>query len=72
MTGYFGSKAASGLYQNITTIIAIMPPHDTYIETHPGGRAVMQKKPPARLNIAIDRAYWATYALGCREQSLHD
>jgi len=24
MTGYFGSKAASGLYQNI---IAMMPPH---------------------------------------------
>ena len=69
MTGYFGSKAGSGLYQNI---IAIMPPHDTYIETHLGGGAVMQKKPPARLNIAIDRAYWATYALGCREQSLHD
>jgi hypothetical protein len=26
MTGYFGSKAASGLFQNI---IAMMPPHDT-------------------------------------------
>jgi len=51
MTGYFGSKAALGLYQNI---IAMMPPHDTYIETHLGGGAVMQKKPPARNNIAID------------------
>ena len=51
MTGYFGSKAASGLYQNI---IAIMPPHDTYIETHLGGGTVMRKKPPARNNIAID------------------
>jgi len=51
MTGYFGSKAASGLYQNI---IAIMPPHDTFIETHLGGGAVMRKKPPARKNIAID------------------
>jgi len=29
MTGYFGSKAASGLYQNI---IALMPPHDTFYE----------------------------------------
>jgi site-specific DNA-adenine methylase len=51
MTGYFGSKAASGLYQNI---IALMPPHDTYIETHLGGGAVMRYKPPARINIAID------------------
>jgi hypothetical protein len=45
MTGYFGSKATSGLYQNS---IAMMPPHDTYIETHLGGGAVMRKKPPAR------------------------
>ena len=51
MTGYFGSKTASGLYQNI---IALMPPHDTYIETHLGGGAVMRYKPPARHNIAID------------------
>jgi DNA adenine methylase len=51
MTGYFGSKGALGLYQ---TIIAMMPPHDTYIETHLGGGAVMGKKPPARHSIAID------------------
>ena len=51
MTGYFGSKAASGLYQNI---IAMMSPHDTYIETHLGGGAVMRNKLPARNNIAID------------------
>lgn len=51
MTGYFGSKAASGLYQNI---IAMMPPHDTFIETHLGGGVVMQKKPPSQNNIAID------------------
>jgi len=38
------------------------PPHDTYIETHLGGGAVMRNKPPARNNIAIDRAHWATYA----------
>jgi hypothetical protein len=50
MTGYFGSKAALGLYQNI---IAMKPPHDTYIETHLGGEAVMRNKPPARNNIAI-------------------
>jgi hypothetical protein len=48
---YFGSKATSGLCQ---PIIALMPPHDTYIETHLGGGAIMQRKPPARYNIGID------------------
>ena len=38
---YLGSKAASGVYQKI---IAEMPPHDTYIETHLGGGAVMLRK----------------------------
>ena len=51
MDRYFGSKATSGLCQ---PIIAMMPPHDTYIETHLGGGAVMQRKPPALRNIAID------------------
>jgi site-specific DNA-adenine methylase len=36
--GYYGSKATSGLCQ---TIIAMMPPHVTYIETHLGGGAIM-------------------------------
>ena len=49
--GYFGSKAAPGLFQNI---IAMMPPHETYIETHLGGGTVMRKKPPAQNNIGID------------------
>lgn len=48
---YLGSKAASGVYQKI---IAEMPPHDTYIETHLGGGAVMLRKPPARVNWGID------------------
>jgi site-specific DNA-adenine methylase len=52
MNCYFGSKAASGLFQNI---IAMMPPHDTYIETHLGGGAIMKRKPPALNNIGIDR-----------------
>ena len=39
--GYFGSKATSGLCQ---PIIAMMPPHDTYIETHLGGGAIMRRK----------------------------
>ena len=49
---YFGSKATSGLCQ---PIIAMMPPHDTYIESHLGGGAIMQRKPPAQRNIGIDR-----------------
>lgn len=44
MGGYFGSKATVGLCQ---AIIALMPPHDTYIETHLGGGAIMQRKPAA-------------------------
>ncbi len=35
-------------------IIALMPPHVTFIETHLGGGAIMQRKPPALRNIAID------------------
>jgi len=51
MGSYFGSKATSGLCQ---PIIALMPPHDTYIETHLGGGAIMRRKPPALHNIGID------------------
>ncbi|MDK9635056.1 DNA adenine methylase [Enterobacter hormaechei] len=49
---YLGSKAASGVYQKI---IAEMPPHDTYIETHLGSGAVMFFKPPALRNFGADR-----------------
>lgn len=52
MGSYFGSKATSGLCQ---PIIASMPPHDTYIETHLGGGAIMKRKPAAMRNIGIDR-----------------
>jgi hypothetical protein len=51
MGSYFGSKATSGLCQ---PIIAMMPPHDTYIETHLGGGAIMKRKPPALYSIGID------------------
>lgn len=51
MGNWFGSKATSGLCQ---PIIALMPPHDTYIETHLGGGAIMKRKPAARHNISID------------------
>ena len=40
MGSYFGSKATSGLCQ---AIIALMPPHETYIETHVGGGAILQR-----------------------------
>lgn len=49
--GYLGSKAASGAYQ---AIIANMPPHDTYIETHLGGGAIMLRKPSVARSIGID------------------
>lgn len=51
MSSYFGSKATSGLCQ---PIIAMMPPHDIYIETHLGGGAIMKRKPAALHNIGID------------------
>jgi DNA adenine methylase len=49
--GYFGSKATAGLCQ---LIIAMMPPHDTYIETHLGGGAIMKRKAPSLHSIGID------------------
>ena len=49
--GYFGSKATAGLWQ---PLISMMPPHDVYIESHLGGGAIMQRKPPALRNIGID------------------
>ncbi|HHL1939968.1 TPA: hypothetical protein ACQ2HU_003949 [Klebsiella pneumoniae] len=38
----------------IKKIIAEMPPHDTYIEMHLGGGAVMLRKLPALHNWGID------------------
>lgn len=79
MGNYFGSKATSGLCQ---PIIALMPPHDTYIETHLGGGAIMQRKPAALRNIGIDldpaplARFECTYPVekvnGCARQFLRD
>lgn len=57
---FLGSKAASGARE---AIIAQMPPHDTFIETHFGTGAIMRAKPPAVRSIAveIDPATFATY-----------
>ena len=62
MGAYFGSKATSGLCQ---AIIALMPPHDTYIETHLGGGAIMRRKAPALRNIGIDRHERALEGFSC-------
>lgn len=50
--GFLGAKSASGAFQ---AIIASMPPHDVYIESHLGTGAVMRRKPPATRSIGIDR-----------------
>ncbi len=36
-------------------VINLMPPHQTYIESHLGGGAVLRHKAPASRSIAIDR-----------------
>ena len=53
MGAWNGSKAPSGLCQ---PLIAAMSPHATYIETHPGAGAIMQRKPLALRNTGIDRS----------------
>ena len=62
-------------------IIALMPPHDTYIESHLGG-AIVKRRPPALLNIGVDlneralerfqRAYPVERVLGCAHRFLAD
>jgi hypothetical protein len=47
--GYAGGKGR--LWQDI---VSLMPPHDTYIETHLGGGAVMRNKRPGRVSIGVD------------------
>lgn len=49
--GYAGGKSGSGVYQKI---IAEIPPHGCYIETHLGGGGVFLKKKKAGRNIGID------------------
>ncbi len=51
MGAYLGSRATSGLCQ---AIIGLMPPLDTYIESHLGGGAIVKRKPPALHNIGVD------------------
>ena len=60
--GYFGSKATSGLCQ---ALIALMPPHSVYIESHLGGGALMKRKPMGVRSIGIDRDAQALEAFAC-------
>lgn len=48
---YLGSKAASGAYQ---AVIASMPAHDVYIESHLGSGAVMLRKQPAIEQFGVE------------------
>ena len=59
---YFGSKATSGLCQ---ALIALMPPHSVYIESHLGGGALMKRKPTGVRFIGIDRDAQALEAFAC-------
>ena len=60
--GYFGLKATSGLCQ---ALIALMPPHSVYIESHLGGGALMKRKPTGVRSIGIDRDAQALEAFAC-------
>lgn len=48
---YLGAKSGSGTFQ---AIIALMPPHETYVEPFLGSGAIMLKKAPAQHSIGID------------------
>jgi hypothetical protein len=39
------------------SIISLMPPHETYIETHLGGGAIMRRRAAAAINIGIVRSW---------------
>ena len=62
MGHWFGATATSGW---CPPIIALRPPHDTSIETHRGGGAIMRRKPAARHNIGIDLDARALERLQC-------
>lgn len=48
---YPGGKSGAGVYQRIINQI---PPHRVYIEAFAGGAAILRKKKPAAISIAVD------------------
>jgi site-specific DNA-adenine methylase len=48
---YPGGKNGAGVYQKLINLI---PPHDTYIEIHLGGGAIMRYKRAANRSIGVD------------------
>lgn len=61
MSGYPGSKAASGVAEKI---IAVFPPHDLYIEPFVGKSAILRRKAPVRsvvFDVEVLGDYWAKY-----------
>jgi len=50
-SSYPGGKGGAGVYQNIINLI---PPHETYIETHLGGGSILIHKKLAKKSIGID------------------
>ena len=60
MGAWYGLKATKGLCQ---PLIARMPPHSAYIETHLGGGAIVKRKPPALRNINLNRR--AIHSFSC-------
>ena len=65
---YPGGKGGPGVYQ---TLISQMPPHQTYIETHLGGGAILRHKRPALLNVGIDLSGEALQAVAEVVQHRH-
>jgi DNA adenine methylase len=51
VVSFFGSKGQEGTWK---TIVAAMPPHDTYIETHLGSGVVLYNKPLADMQYGIE------------------
>jgi site-specific DNA-adenine methylase len=49
-----GMRYPGGKGKCYQQIINLMPPHNTYIETHLGGGSVLRHKKPAQKNIGIE------------------
>ncbi|MFT5692379.1 MAG: DNA adenine methylase [Oceanicoccus sp.] len=63
---YTGGKNSNGAYQ---TIINLIPPHSTYIETHLGSGAILRLKKGATTSIGIDICPKATRSFPPQERT---